>query len=147
MSDIPSLAAELAARMKSLGYSKGIVNSARRCGREMEEARIRYGLSNRSLGKVIDLYTDEWRRLWKSRQVSHTRYTIRIKAAERMLAGDVALHFLSTKGTLVQGHPFAHATDLNPRLAATPSADLSGWIVVDFASAPLAAHIYEANFS
>ena len=69
------------------------------------------------------------------------------KAAERMLAGDVALHFLSTKGTLVQGHPFAHATDLNPRLAATSSPELSGWIVVDFASAPLAAHIYEANFA
>ncbi len=86
MSDIPSLAAELAARMKSLGYSKGIINSAKRCGREMEETRIHHGLSNRSLGKVIDLYTDEWRGLWKSRQVSHTRYTIRIKAAERMLA-------------------------------------------------------------
>ena len=69
------------------------------------------------------------------------------KAAERMLPGDVALHFLSTKGTLVQGHPFAHASDLNPRLAAVPSTDLSGWIVVDFSSAPLAAHIYEANFS
>lgn len=69
------------------------------------------------------------------------------KAAAGMASGDVALHFLSTKGTLVQGHPFAHASDLNPRLAAVPSADLTGWIVVDFASAPLAAHIYEANFS
>ena len=69
------------------------------------------------------------------------------KAAEGRGPGDVAMHFLSTKGSLPQGHPLAHASDLNPRLSAMPSADLSGWIVIDFASAPLAAHIYEANFS
>lgn len=47
---------------------------------------MRYGLSNRSLGKVFDLYTGEWRELWENRQVSHTRYTIRVKAVERILA-------------------------------------------------------------
>ena len=60
--------------------------------------------------------------------------------------GDVAIHFLSTKGTAAYGHPYAFAKDLNAKLAETPSAALSGWIVVDFASAPLASHIYESNF-
>ena len=86
MSDIPRLAAELAARMETLGYSRCIINTVRRCGREIEETRVRHGLSSRSLGKVFDRYSGEWRRLWENRQVSHTRYTIRVKAAERMLA-------------------------------------------------------------
>jgi len=86
MSDILELSAELAERMKSLGYSKGIVRTVRKCGRELEDARMRYGLSRRSLGKIIGRYTDEWRGLWERREVSHTRYTIRVKAAERMLA-------------------------------------------------------------
>lgn len=60
--------------------------------------------------------------------------------------GDVALHFLSTKGTAAYGHPFGFAKTLNARLAETPSGELSGWIVLDYFSAPLAAHIYETNF-
>ena len=60
--------------------------------------------------------------------------------------GDIALHFLSTKGTAAYGHPWAFAKALNPKLADTPSAGLSGWIVLDYFSAPLAAHVYEANF-
>lgn len=47
---------------------------------------MRYGLSRRSLGKVIDRYAGEWRERWNRREVSHTRYAIRIKAVERMLA-------------------------------------------------------------
>ena len=58
--------------------------------------------------------------------------------------GNVAIHFLSTKGTAKFGHPYGFAKDLNPRL--TELDGLSGWIVVDFGSAPLAAHIYQANF-
>ena len=61
-------------------------------------------------------------------------------------SGDIALHFLSTKGTAAYGHPFGFAKTLNDRLAQTPSGELSGWIVLDYFSAPLAAHIYETNF-
>ena len=86
MSDIPRLAAELAERMEALGYSKGIIRIIRKCGWELEDARMRYGLSRRSLGKVIDRYAGEWRERWNRREVSHTRYAIRIKAVERMLA-------------------------------------------------------------
>lgn len=60
--------------------------------------------------------------------------------------GDVAIHFLSTKGTAAYGHPWGFAKELNPMLLETPSGELSGWIVVDFASPALAAHIYESNF-
>ena len=86
MSDIPRLAAELAERMEALGYSKGIIRIIRKCGWELEDARMRYGLSRRSLGKVIDRYAGEWRERWNRREVSHTRYAIRIKAVERMPA-------------------------------------------------------------
>lgn len=61
--------------------------------------------------------------------------------------GDVTLSFLSTKGTLTYGHPYLYAMQLNERLLAqTDSSDLRGWVVVDYASAPLAQHIYAANF-
>lgn len=58
--------------------------------------------------------------------------------------GNVAIHFLSTKGTAIFGHPYGYAKTLNEKLKDRQS--LSGWIVVDFASAPLAEHIYRANF-
>ena len=61
-------------------------------------------------------------------------------------AGDIALHFLSTKGTAAYGHPYGFAKDLNARLGVLPSPTLSGWIVLDYFSAPLAAQIYESNF-
>ncbi len=57
---------------------------------------------------------------------------------------DLAIHFLSTKGTAKFGHPYKYAKELNQRLLERQ--ELAGWIVVDFASAPLAQHIYEANF-
>ena len=58
--------------------------------------------------------------------------------------GNVAIHFLSTKGTAKFGHPYSFAPTLNGRLALHQ--ELSGWIVVDFASAPLAETIYGRNF-
>ena len=67
-------------------------------------------------------------------------------AADRARSADIRIHFLSTKGTFVQGHPYGLAKKLNPELAATDTAGLSGWIIVDFASATLAEHIYSANF-
>ena len=61
--------------------------------------------------------------------------------------GDVAIHFLSTKGTDGYGHPYGCAMDLNPLLASLPQDRLNGWIVVDFADAALCRHIWEANFA
>ena len=58
--------------------------------------------------------------------------------------GDLAIHFLSTKGTAAYGHPYSFAKALNPRLMKQEA--LSGWIVVDFGSAPMAKGIYENNF-
>ena len=60
---------------------------------------------------------------------------------------DVAIHFLSTKGTFVYGHPYAFARKLTPMLLSLPQSGISGWVITDFGSAPLAAHIYQANFS
>ncbi len=63
---------------------------------------------------------------------------------ERRGEDDIALHFLSTKGTAAYGHPYAFARELNARLAGQVSFD--GWIVLDFFSAPLAERIYSVNF-
>ena len=62
-------------------------------------------------------------------------------------ADDLSIHFLSTKGTLPYGHPYYFANILNPRLLELPNQELRGWIIVDFADADLAAHIWSANFS
>ncbi len=59
---------------------------------------------------------------------------------------ELAIHFLSTKGTAAYGHPFRFAKALNPQLLATDAASLSGWIVLDFATPQLAEHVYSANF-
>ena len=59
--------------------------------------------------------------------------------------GDLSVSFLSTKGTLAYGHPYAFAKTLNARLLELPSEELRGWIVVDFGDAELAAHIWSAN--
>lgn len=67
-----------------------------------------------------------------------------MEAARGRERGDIALHFLSTKGTLAYGHPRYFAKDLNRRLAEANLA-LDGWVIVDFASAPLAERIYSAN--
>ncbi len=56
----------------------------------------------------------------------------------------VSIHFLSTKGTGTYGHPYKFAKDLNPKLMQIEH--LSGWIVVDFASAGIARYIYQNNF-
>ena len=66
-------------------------------------------------------------------------------AEEQMQAGDLAVHFLSTKGTAAYGHPFFFARTLNARLLQTTR--LSGWIVLDFFDAALASHIYLMNYA
>lgn len=58
---------------------------------------------------------------------------------------NAAVHFLSTKGTLPQGHPWYFAQKLNPQLTALGAEQLSGWIVVDFLTPELAAVIYSSN--
>ena len=59
---------------------------------------------------------------------------------------DLALHYLSTKGTGTYGHPFRYAKKLNPKLMELDSARLRGWIIADFMTADLAEHIYRANY-
>ena len=66
------------------------------------------------------------------------------ESRERRVEGDIALHFLSTKGRAAYGHPYAFARELNRRLAEQLSFD--GWVVLDFLSAPLAERIYAVNF-
>ena len=58
---------------------------------------------------------------------------------------NAAIHFLSTKGTLPQGHPWYFAQKLNPRLLDYDRGELSGWIVVDFVTPELAQSIYGVN--
>ena len=65
-------------------------------------------------------------------------------AARARESGDIALHFLSTKGTLAYGHPMHFAKELNRRLTEANLA-LDGWVIVDFGSAPLAERIYGTN--
>ena len=65
-------------------------------------------------------------------------------AEEQMTEGDLAIHFLSTKGTLPYGHPYTYAKTLNARLL--EQNHLSGWIVLDFFNAALAQQIYSMNF-
>lgn len=72
-------------------------------------------------------------------------FTAGMEAARDRGETDVALHFLSTKGTLAYGHPWCFAHDLNERLIRANLA-LDGWVIVDFASAPLAERIYGCNF-
>ena len=60
---------------------------------------------------------------------------------------DLSIHFLSTKGTLPYGHPYYFAKTLNARLLELLTEELRGWIVIDFADADLAAHIWSANFN
>ena len=57
------------------------------------------------------------------------------------------LSFLSTKGMAAYGHPFHFARTLNAQLMELPLTQGSGWIIVDFGTAPIAEHIYSANFA
>ena len=59
----------------------------------------------------------------------------------------IALNFLTTKGHAKFGHPYKYSSVLNPLFTDVPSSSLSGWIIVDFASAKLAEHVYSANFN
>ena len=65
-------------------------------------------------------------------------------AEEQRQDGDLAIHFLSTKGPAAYGHPFRYAKMLNARLLRNER--LSGWIVLDFFDAELAGRIYSMNF-
>ncbi len=67
-------------------------------------------------------------------------------AGSETSANSAAIQFLSTKGTLAYGHPYAFAKKLDPWLMKMVLPADAGWIVVDFASAPLAEHIYSTNF-
>ena len=71
-------------------------------------------------------------------------FTSGIDAGRERAQGDIAVHFLSTKGTLAYGHPYLFAKPLNQKLMEADLA-LDGWIIVDFASAPLAERIWSAN--
>ncbi|MBO6041093.1 MAG: phosphatidylinositol-specific phospholipase C domain-containing protein, partial [Oscillospiraceae bacterium] len=71
-------------------------------------------------------------------------FTAGMNAARERAQGDIAVHFLSTKGTLAYGHPYLFAKRLDQKLLQANLA-LDGWIIVDFASAPLAERIYSAN--
>ena len=69
-------------------------------------------------------------------------------AGQRLAQTDsenAAVHFLSTKGTLPQGHPWYFAQKLNPKLLDYDRGTLSGWIVTDFLTPELAEAIYSAN--
>lgn len=68
-------------------------------------------------------------------------------AAGETGAGALSVNFLSTNGTPAYGHPYRYAKELNARLMTLPREELRGWIIVDFADAPLAEHIYSANFT
>ncbi len=59
--------------------------------------------------------------------------------------GAAAVQFLSTKGTFVQGHPYAFAKDLNARLATAQLPADCGWIILDFGTAELAQKIWSLN--
>lgn len=62
--------------------------------------------------------------------------------------GEVFVNFLSTKGTLPQGHPFYHAYVLNKKFVDTqfdPERNY-GWVVLDFATEQMAASVYNTNF-
>ena len=65
---------------------------------------------------------------------------------ENIAPEDLSVHFLSTKGTLIYGHPYLFAKPLNARLLELPQDALRGWIIVDFADAQIAQHIWSANF-
>ncbi len=77
---------------------------------------------------------------------------------EPLDAEDIGIHFLSTKGSLAYGHPAFFARRLNRRLlglSLPPASDgygyghghgHFGWVVVDYGSPKLAAHIWRTMF-
>jgi len=58
---------------------------------------------------------------------------------------NMSIHFLSTNGDTLYGHPYKYAKELNEKFM-SEDLDLSGWIIMDFASAPMAEKVYSENF-
>ena len=60
---------------------------------------------------------------------------------------DLRINFLSTNGTPKYGHPYSYASRLNRVFLDRSLAGYApAWIIVDFADARLAQHVYEVNF-
>lgn len=90
---------------------------------------------------VQDRYSYQTEEKW-------TAFTSGLSYAQEQAASSdqtLSLHFLSTHGPSVLGHPFAFAKALNERLLTTAMPADPGWILVDFGTAPLAERIYRLN--
>ena len=62
-------------------------------------------------------------------------------------SADLRISFLSTNGTPKFGHPYTYAKILNRNLLSEKISDHPrSWIIIDFANAELAEHIYDVNF-
>ena len=59
--------------------------------------------------------------------------------------GKLSLHLLTGRGSGLLDRPYTRAGSVNQSLMEIPSEELSGWFILDFASAPLAEHIWKAN--
>lgn len=58
----------------------------------------------------------------------------------------IFMNYLSTTGNTVYGHPYKYAKKLNSKFISDTGTDLSGWIIVDFATPKIAEKIYLENF-
>lgn len=58
---------------------------------------------------------------------------------------EVAVHFLSTNGSVQFGHPHQYAVELNEKFRKAGN-DWKGWIILDFGTSEMAALIYRQNF-
>ncbi len=59
---------------------------------------------------------------------------------------DVTISFLSTAGSWVIGHPYAHAKVLDAKLMALSGEKIpEGWVIIDFGNVHLATKIIDAN--
>lgn len=74
-----------------------------------------------------------------------TAFTEGLRAGAEAEDGTLALHFLSTKGTLPYGHPYYFAYRLNDKLAESADLPLNGCVILDFLTPSLAQKIYSAN--
>lgn len=89
---------------------------------------------------VQDLYDRDYEEKWKA-------FSLLIDYLEKENTDDICINFLSTKGSFVVGHPYYYAHQLNRKFMNRKlhSHQKYGWIILDFADAKLARHIYESN--